>query len=73
MIDKTLSAEDRYQTDPEFHRLVQSLYHLIEDARYTPTELRDALILAATKYEMTHLRMSHMMDEINLHLLNPNA
>jgi hypothetical protein len=52
----TLTVEERYQNDPEFHSLVDLLYKFVANGHFTPTELREAVILAATKYEMTHLR-----------------
>ncbi len=47
---------ERYMRDPVFHALVDRLYEAIAGAQFTPTELREAVILAATKYEMTHVR-----------------
>lgn len=43
--------EERYMTDVEFKRLVDTLENLIVEARYTPSELRDACLLAAIRYE----------------------
>jgi len=51
-----MTAEERYTRDPEFHALVSQLYQLISGARFTPTELREALILALTQYEWEHPR-----------------
>ncbi len=50
-----LSAEDRYYNDPEFRALVELLYRFVVGGKYTPSELREAIILAATKYEMSHV------------------
>jgi hypothetical protein len=50
----SLSPEERYRRDPEFRVLVDMLYASIERAQYTPTELRETVVLAATKYAFTH-------------------
>ena len=47
-----LPAEDRYMRDPLFHTLVESLYVIIKNGEMTPTEVREAAMLAAVKYEM---------------------
>lgn len=51
-------ADDRYARDPVFTTLVDILYTLLDQAenKFTPTELREAVMLAATKYEYLHVR-----------------
>lgn len=51
-----MPAEERYQSDPVFHRLVDMIYHAIVEKEYTATEVRDAAMLAALHYESMHLR-----------------
>ncbi len=58
-----LSPEERYSRDPWFHRLVDLLYYHLESAKpgkfgtdFTPTELREAVILACTIFEHRHPR-----------------
>lgn len=56
-----LPAHDRYHRDPVFRQLVTLLYTHMEHAHregisYTPTELREAAMLAAEKYEELHIR-----------------
>lgn len=46
-----MCATHKYEQDPEFRALVDFLHHRIAIAEYTPTELREACILAATHYE----------------------
>lgn len=46
-----LSPEARYARDPNFHSLVDILGDLISRCEYTPTELREAVMLAAKKEE----------------------
>lgn len=50
------SPSDRYLTDPVFKSVVDYLYLLVDYAYMTPSELREAVILAVTKYELTHMR-----------------
>jgi hypothetical protein len=45
-----MTPEERYRRDVEFKLLVDILYAQIVTARYTPTELREAAILAATMH-----------------------
>jgi hypothetical protein len=51
--------EDRYQRDPVFHALVDLLSSMLEENamhQWTPTELREAVMLAACMYEYRHVR-----------------
>lgn len=50
------SPKEKYINDPEYHHLVQTLEALIEQARFTPSELREACVLASINYEMRHIR-----------------
>lgn len=47
-----MPPEERYLRDAEFHALVDLLYGFIVRCQYTPTELREAAILAATRHAM---------------------
>lgn len=51
-----LTPDERYVRDAMFHHLVDYLRASIEQAQYTPTELREAVILAATHHEMFSTR-----------------
>ena len=56
-----LPAEERYQSDKMFSYIVDTLYFLLcqndaQGIQFTPTELREAAMLAAEKYEYTHIR-----------------
>lgn len=51
-----LDPYDRYKNDPAFHVLVDTLYHQINTAQYTPSELREACHLAACMYEERHIK-----------------
>lgn len=50
------SPKEKYMYDPEYHHLVCTLEGLIEQARFTPSELREACVLASINYEMRHIR-----------------
>ena len=47
---------DRLHTDPHFRALVDQLEYLIDGAYTTPSELREALIVAATRHEYRTMR-----------------
>lgn len=54
-----MTPKERYQNDPVFRQLVEVLRHYLEEnacRQYTPTELREAVMLAASMYEFTHIR-----------------
>ena len=50
------SPRDKYMNDPEYHALVCALERHIDMARFTPSELREACMLASINYEMRHIR-----------------
>jgi hypothetical protein len=50
-----LPPEVRYHRDLQFHQLVDALTQMIINAEYTPTELREAVIFAAIRYENTRM------------------
>jgi len=47
-----LTPEERYRRDTEFKALVDLIYSWIVRCRYTPTEVREAAMLAAVHYAM---------------------
>lgn len=54
-----MTPEERYMRDPVFHRLVDMLEAYLEEnamRQWTPTELREAVMLAACRYEYRHVR-----------------
>jgi len=50
------TPRDKYMNDPEYHALVNMLESFIERAQFTPSELREACVLACINYEMRHVR-----------------
>lgn len=53
---RRLTPEERYHRDPVFHALVDTLRAALVGANYTPTELREAAMLAAVAHEMETVR-----------------
>lgn len=45
------NIDERYMNDALFHNLVNTLFNLIEHGNFTPTEIREACLLAQIKYE----------------------
>ena len=58
------SPKEKYLNDPEYHHLVSMLESLIEQARFTPSELREECILACINYEMRHVRDTKIHPEV---------
>lgn len=50
------SPREKYMNDPEYHQLVSTRENFIESARFSPSEMREACVLACIKYEMRHVR-----------------
>ena len=50
-----MQPEEKYMRDAEFHALVDLLEAAIYNAQYTPSEIREAAILAATHYELRRI------------------
>ena len=59
------TPKEKYMNDPEYNYLVQTLESLIERAYFTPSELREACILASINYEMRHIREHNIDPRLN--------
>ncbi len=46
------TPREKDENDPAYHRFVQVLYCMIAECQFTPSELREAVVFAATKHEM---------------------
>lgn len=62
-----MSAHDRYQHDPMFARIVDTLYYMLLSSdeygkQYTATEMREAAMVATEKYEYLHLRPTFIVE-----------
>lgn len=49
------SAFERYANDPIFHTLVDMFYNVLCQDDFTPSEIREAALLASIKYEQNHV------------------
>jgi hypothetical protein len=52
----SMNIRDRYQNDAAFRTLVDTLHSVIERGDFTPTEIREAAMLAQIMYEERHVR-----------------
>lgn len=43
--------EHAYRNDPIFRALVDMLYRAFRDGTYTPTDVRQAMVMASVKFE----------------------
>ena len=66
---KMKTPKEKYMNDPEYHHLVSTLEGLIVQARFTPSELREACLLASINYEMRHVR-DHQIDPRTMEALD---
>lgn len=53
--------QDRYNHDPKFHQLVDSIRDLSEHAQLLPSDLRDAVYLVASQQEFDLMRHTPQM------------
>ena len=59
---KRLPTQDRYMRDVQFKSLVDMMYIMICDMNMTPTEVREAAMLATMKFEQDHIRPMILRD-----------
>lgn len=63
--------EVRYQHDTAFKNLVDVLHHFIQKAEFTPTEIREAALLACIHYESYQVRRIYLdPDQFNMSSVN---
>lgn len=60
---KLKTPVERYNNDPHFRNLVKYMEALIHQAQFTPSELREAVMLAAINYEMSRLSTVFMEND----------
>ncbi len=51
-----MTIDERFRNDPEFCALVKNFEALISSAKFTPSEIREAALLAQIRYEMYNPR-----------------
>lgn len=59
-----MTPDERYLKDTLFKTIVDHFYYLFLQAELTPTEVREAAMLAQIKYEMEHVRPFKVSDEL---------
>jgi hypothetical protein len=52
------TAEEKYRNDPNYKFLVDSLMYQVSRGTYTPSELREAVIFACTRWELMQTNVS---------------
>ena len=55
------TPKDRYQNDAEYKAIVDLLEIFIHRCRYSPSEMREAAVLASINYEMHRTDISETM------------
>jgi hypothetical protein len=58
-----MTLRERYNNDVQFHQLVDTMTAYIQEAHFTPSEMREAAILASIKYEEMNLRHYAIVEE----------
>jgi len=61
------SARDRYRSDVLYKNVVDTITHMISTNQFSPSEMREAAILASINYEMMHIRELHIPMTVELH------
>ena len=51
MEKKVMNLRERYYNDPVFNKLIDHTVKMIEDLQFTPTEIREAAMIAQIIYE----------------------
>ena len=55
MENKIMCSQERYLHDPVFHTLVDVIYDQLCQGNFTPSEARDAVMLACIHFEERHM------------------
>jgi hypothetical protein len=66
-----MTPQERYQRDVEFRVLVDMIESMVSHCKYTPTELREAVILASIHHDIRNpspifLTISEYRNHINI-------
>ncbi len=56
------TPREKYENDPHYNALVDSMTSMINQGNFTPSELREAAIYAATRYEMMSVKPLQLDD-----------
>jgi len=55
------TPKERYETDNDFRTLVDVIFSFIDNAQYTPSELRQAVILASIRHAQLNIRVNNLI------------
>jgi hypothetical protein len=58
-MSRYMSARERYEHDPIFHAIVAHMAQAIENLQLTPTEMREAAMLACILFEERRVPRYH--------------
>ena len=61
------TAAERYHHDITYRKVVQMMENLMHEAQLTPSEIREAAVLASIHYEETTVRSCHIVLTPDLH------
>lgn len=63
-----MTPHERYLHDPEFHALVETIYGWIDRCAFTPTEVREAAMVAAIRHSESrgHEPFPHLTSKCNV-------
>lgn len=68
-----MTPRDRYMTDTMFKTMVDTMIGVIHRCQMTPSELREAALLASIIYEEQQISHKHCIEETTAHLEVINA
>lgn len=54
-LNMPMSPKEKYQNDPEYHALVDMMVKFIDGCKYTPSEMREAAVLASIICEQNRI------------------
>lgn len=50
------TPREKYRNDPAYRQIVNTIEHCLEYGQFTPSEIREACMLACINYEMRRVR-----------------
>ena len=62
MRESLKTPQGKYENDTQYHQIVDVIEHLLHDAQFSPSEVREAAVLACIHFEM---RTVHRFQSIN--------